>query len=232
VALVVAVLFVALVAAERFGRGYAEHEIAARLQEGGVTGDVDVTVGGSWWRPAVLPALVTGDLDRVTIDVRDGTLSGMPVERTRYVLEGIHGDVSVLNGTVAVRSIDSGSVLVRISPDVIARSLSTDVRARGDELVAGNPPSPLKAYVVGDDLVFSGRALADRGRPQTLPVGDPYLLPCSPGVAVADGALELSCTGDRLPGVLKVPLQGSEQPAGSAPVDTLSPPQSTVRGGG
>ena len=230
---VLALVLLALVAVERFGRTYAEGEIAGRLRNGGVTGDIGVTVGSSWWRPAVLPALVTGDLDRVEVDVANGSLAGVRVDSARYVLSGLHGVFPPFNGTVAVRSLDRGSVVMRIPPEVIGQSIGVPVVVRNGDLLAGDPLAPLDVQVVGDSLVFSGRALASQGRPQPVPVADPYLLPCRPRVGVARGALQLACTGTTVPGILQAALQGDDPGGdGVAPVGELPPPQSTDRPGG
>jgi len=224
---VATLVLLALAVVERFGRSYAEGQIAERLQASGVTGDIGVTVGSSWWRPTVLPALVTGDLDQVTVTVDSGSLLGLPVDDVHYVLSGLHGDVSLLNGSVVVRSLDRGTFVMRVPASVIGESLGVPVSVRDGELVAGDDPQPLDVRVDGDSLVFSGAALGDRG-PQSLPVVDPYVLPCRPAVTVAGEALRLACSGNQVPGILDAPLQGD--PGGDrAPVGELPPPQTTDR---
>jgi hypothetical protein len=223
-----ALVLLALVVVERFGRSYAEDQIAARLRASGVTGDIGVTVGSNWWRPTVLPALVTGDLDQVTVTVGDGSLLGLPVDDVRYVLHGLHGDVSLLNGSVVVRSLDRGTFVMQVPASVIGESLGVPVSVRDGALVAGDDPQPLDVKVDGDALVFSGAALGDRG-PQSVPVVDPYLLPCRPAVTVVRGALRLACGGNQVPGILDAPLQGDDGGGDRAPVGELPPPQTTDR---
>ena len=226
-------LVLVLIAVERFGRSYAEGEIAGRLQAGGVTGDVEVSVGGPWWRPVVLPALVTGDLDQVRITITDGSLAGLRVDSVDYLLSGIHGDVSLLNGTVAVTSIDNGSVVMRIPPEVVSDGVGVEVDIRSGRLVTGDPPAPIEVKVADGSLVFSGGPLTGNGRPPPIPIADPYVLPCEPTVSIVEDALQLACDGDQLPGILQVPLQGSPpESTGDAPSSELPPPQSTERPGG
>jgi hypothetical protein len=230
VVVVLAVLaVVGLVVTERVGRAYAEGQIESRLRASGVNGDIHVSVGSSWWRPTVLPALVTGDIDRVTVTVTDGSLLGLPVDDVHYTLGGLHGDVSLLGGTVVVRSLDGGTFEMRVPPEVIGDSLGIPAAVRNGRLVGGAERSPLEVRVQGDQLVFSGPSLGERS-PQTLPVADSYILPCRPVVSVEGGALRLACTGDRVPGILDAPLQGDE-PAdvGPASPGQLPPPQTTAK---
>jgi hypothetical protein len=181
----------------------------------------------------VLPALVTGDLDQVRITITDGSLAGLRVDSVDYVLSGIHGDVSLLNGTVAVTSIDTGSVVMRIPPEVVSDGVGADVAVESGRLVIGDPPTPIDVDVVDGSLVFSGGPLAGMRRPPPIPVADPYVLPCEPAVSIVDDALQLACAGDQLPGILQVPLQGSAPAStGDAPTSELPPPQSTERPGG
>lgn len=226
-------LTVVLAAVERFGRSYAQDEIAGRLQAGGITGEVDVRVGRSWWQPSVVPALLTGDLDGVSIAIRNGSVAGMRVDRVDYVLSGIRGDVSLLNGTVVVRSIARGTVDMRIPPEVLTEGIGLPVDIRGGRLVAGDPPSQLRAVVVGDALVLSGPPVARLGSPPTIPIVDPYVLPCRPEVGIVGRDLVLSCAGNRIPGILQAPLQGNTPSSSDpAPQAELPPPQSIERPGG
>ena len=225
-------LVVLLVAAERLGRSYAEGAIADRLRESGVSGDIDVSVGSSWWRPAVLPALVTGDLDQVRVQVRDGSLMGVPIDRADYTLSGISGDVSVLDGTVAVSSIERGDVAIDIPPKAIADAVESDARIRGGRIELGDPPTPVRSRLSGDDLLLEDPR---GGAPLMVPVADPYVLPCKPVLHVGERSVGLRCSGRQVPGVLRGPLQGPAPaigPDGGNPGGDLTPPQSTVRPGG
>jgi hypothetical protein len=223
-------LVLLLVGVERLGRSYAEGAIADRLRDSGITGDVDVSVGSSWWRPTVLPALVTGDVDEVSVRITDGSLMGVPIDRADYALSGISGDVSLLGGTVGVRSIDRGSITIDVPPSAIGHAVGEPVTIRDGRLEMGQPARPVRARMSGDSLVLEDPA---GGQPIRVPVVDPYVLPCDPALHVRERSLELSCAGRNVPGILRGPLQGSTATdADGDPAGDLAPPQSTVRPGG
>ncbi|MFZ4518464.1 MAG: hypothetical protein ACOYOP_08745 [Microthrixaceae bacterium] len=229
IALPVAALFVLLlaVAIERFGRSYAASEIRSRLERGGLVTNAEVTVGASPWRPVVWPALLTGDVDRVVVRVTDGTLADLPVRSAVYELEGIHGDLSLRDGTVGVNSLDRGSVRLVLDPAVLGRASGTEVRARGDRLVTADG-APVGLALDGDDLVVEVPGAA----PTRVQVVDPYVMPCRPDVSVRRVGVVLACTGDTLPGILRTPLAGVPDGAPPATSDSLLPPQSTIKPGG
>lgn len=226
VAVVLALLFL-LVATERFGRSYAASEIRGRLERGGLVTNSEVTVGSSAWRPVVWPALFTGDVDRITIRVTDGTLADLPVRTADYRLEGIQGDLSLRDGTVGVRSLDRGSVRLVLDPAVVGGASGSELQTRGDRLVT-SAGEPVGLSIEGDDLVVSVPGAA----PTRLPVVDPYVLPCRPDVAVTRRGVVLACEGDTLPGILRTPLAGADDGSPPAPTDSLLPPQSTIKPGG
>lgn len=229
-AALLALLVLGVVVLERFGRSYAQGEIAARLREAGMTGDVDVTVGRSWWQPSILPTLVTGNLDRVEVRVTEGTLSGIPVEDVDYVLSGIEGDLSVLNGSVDVREVEEGSVRMLVPVSSIGQSVGTPLAVHDGRVVVGQDEVPATVGLVEDNLVISGPGVV--GLPP-LPLADPYILPCRPELALVGASLELACSGDEVPGILRGPLQGdTPAPGGVPPVEELPPPQSIDRPGG
>jgi hypothetical protein len=215
------------VGVELVGRVVAERRIEERLRDSGITGEIDVTVGRAWWRPTVWPALVTGDVDRVLVAVTDGELVGLPVRSARYVLSGIEGDISVLDGTVAVERLDRGSVRIVIDPAVIGQGIGADLRIQNGQVVAGETAEPVEMSVEGDQLVLRSAALAGPTAAPSVPVVDPYLLPCRPDVGVRGAAVVLSCSGGDLPGVLRSPLVGDGDLPPAGPAD-LPPPQSTV----
>ena len=176
---------------------------------------------------------MTGDLDQVRVTITDGSLAGLRVDSVDYLLTGIHGDVSLLNGTVGVTSIDNGSVVMRIPPEVVSDGVGVEVEMQSGRLVTGDPSTPIDVKVVDGSLVFSGGPLSGKRRPPPIPIADPYVLPCEPTASVVDDALQLACDGDQLPGILQVPLQGSAPASsGDAPSAELPPPQSTERPGG
>ena len=78
----VAVVFMALLVAEYGGRVVVGRVAQNQLQSQGIA-DAQVTVGRSWWRPTLLPAVLGGGLDRVSVQLRDAEVSGVLVETRR-----------------------------------------------------------------------------------------------------------------------------------------------------
>src|SRR3954470_9605704 len=87
-----------------------------QLRDAGVAGEVEVTVGRSWWRPSVIPAFLTGDLDRVSVRLEDAELYSMPVLEADYVLEDLGVDVSLGDRSITATSLGSGSVRLLVDP--------------------------------------------------------------------------------------------------------------------
>ena len=78
VAVVAVVLLVGLVALEVGGRLLVERAAAGQLRDEGIEG-AEVTVGRSWWRPTLVPALFGGGVDRVRVQLRDTDVAGVRV---------------------------------------------------------------------------------------------------------------------------------------------------------
>ncbi len=220
-ALVLVVLGV--VAIEWAGRSLTERFAEEQLREAGVAGGVEVTVGSAWWRPSVLPALLTGDVDRVSVRLQDAQLYSLPVVEADYVLEDLAIDVSVADRTVTATSLGSGSVRVMVDPAAIAQALGTSAEPREGGLVLGPQGTPATLRVVGRDLVVTSPAIATPDRSTSFRVADPQLLPCEPQVELHDDLIELSCTGNVLPGVLERSI-GTSGVSGEAPSADLPPP--------
>lgn len=221
-------LVLVVVAGEMVGRRYLTAEVESRLRDSGMTGVIDVSVGGGW-RPVVLPAVIGTGLDRLTIRITNGTVGGLPVRRADYDLRGIEGDVSLRNGTVRVRSIASGDVRIAIDPAALETVTGTTMRIRGGRLLAGEEGVPVGLKVRGDLLVLGGEAEGLWGTEIEIPVVDDQLLPCTPRVRVVDRSIVLACRGRSVPGILVDPLEGDRSP--TAPAGQLVPPQSTILGG-
>ncbi len=197
----VVVVLLAVVAVEWVGRLGVDRLAADRIARDVPASSVDVVMGQAWWRPTIIPAAVLGDVDRISVRLVGASLAGFPVAEVDYVLEGIDGNVSVGDRRVSVDSIDRGSVRMLVDPAVIAAALGASAELVDRQLLVGPDRVPASFEMVGDDLVVSvgdGSGVPD----QVIPVVDDWLMPCRPEVRVGNRYLELSCEGDRLPGVL------------------------------
>lgn len=199
-----AVLLVLATAAELGGRVAVERISEDRLRRAGIAGDVDVTVGRSWWRPSVVPALVGGELDRVSVRLRDATMHSARVEQGEYVLEGLAVAISLRGRTVGATSLERGGVSMLLDPASIAADLGVHAVVEGGRLLLGRDQLPATLAVEGDDLVVRGDAVPDGSA--SMPLVDPAVFPCTPEVRVTEDRVLLHCTGNRLPGVLGEPL--------------------------
>lgn len=229
--LVAGIVLAVAVGLEVLGRRVVEAEVADRLIEAGVTGNVDVVMGRSWWRPTVWPALLTGAVDQVVVTVQDGELAGFPVRDVRYRLSGIRGDLSLRRATLEVDAIGEGAVRMTIDPTDVGETVGAELAVRDGRLIDRTTGATVRAAVEGDNLVLRGSSLGGSVAVPSVPVTDPYLLPCRPSVRLLATALELRCAGDDLPGILRGPLAGPPEPPPEVPAEDLPPPQSTVRSG-
>lgn len=225
----VPLLVVAVLLAEVGGRIAVERIATQRLVDAGIAGSVEVTVGRAWWRPTILPTAFGSDLDRISVELRDAELYGLPVEEADYVLEGLDVAISVMNRTIGAEGLDRGTFRLVVDPREFGELAGIEVTVRDGQLFVGEHEVPADVRVEGDDLVVSGPALDDLGGEARIAVADPFLLPCAPTARLVDDAIELHCVGDRLPGVLASPLGpvGEVDPTVPAPVE-LEPPQTLV----
>ncbi|UDY34595.1 LmeA family phospholipid-binding protein [Dermatobacter hominis] len=229
-AAVAVLLLGGLVALEWVGRRTLTDRVTDQLLASGITGDVEVSIPGGL-RPVVLPALLGGGLDELSIRIVDGTIAGLPVARADYTLTDLDGDVSLLSGSVRVESIGEGDVRIEVLPEALSSAVGTELSIVDGQLVAGPDQLRVDAVVRGDALVLSGPAESLWGGPVEVPVADGYLLPCTPGVSIGRSTIVLACRGSKLPGVLEDPLGPAFDPD-TAPAGSLLPPQSTAIDGG
>ena len=208
------VLLVGVVVIEVVGRRVAEDVAASELERQGVA-DAQVSIG-TWWRPSVLSAVVLGDLDRVQVQLEDAQVSGIQVLEADYDLEGLRVDVDVLDGTVAITELERGSFRVLVDPATFGAQLGVEVVAEDGELRIGPGRAPATLRMEGDQMVIDSASLDEQGIDGRLAVADRRLLPCDPTPRVVLDLVELSCTGDRLPGILDSSL--------GQPVDVAPPP--------
>ncbi|HTN99874.1 MAG TPA: hypothetical protein VL068_04295 [Microthrixaceae bacterium] len=200
----VIVVAVSVVVVETAGRSVTERIAEDQIRSAGVAGGVEVTIGRSWWQPSISGVLIFGTLDRVDVRLSDARLYSTPVHEADYVLNGLGLDLSIRDRTVKATSLDSGSVRVLIDPSVIATMLGSEAVVRNGKMFLNGSDAPARVRMVGTTLVIDGsdvKALSGSDS-ISLPVVDPQILPCTPKVRLVDPFVELSCTGNELPGVL------------------------------
>ena len=199
--LVVAIAFVALSVVEFGGRLMVARVAQDQLQSQGIA-DAQVTIGRSWWRPSLLPALLGGDLDRVTVQLRDAQVSGVLVETADYVLEDLDVDPNPFGASLGVNAVRDGSFRLTVSPASIGRLLGVNARVVAGRLVVGPDGEPAKLRLDDTELIVESPYLARLRLPHRFRVLDGRLLPCDPEVQLDGELVELRCRGNRLPRIL------------------------------
>lgn len=215
VAVIAGVVVVTLVVVEFGGRAVAARVTAGELRSAGIQ-DAQVRIGASPLRPTLVPSMLGGGLDRVHVQLRDTSVSGVAIREADYVLEDLEVDPDLSDATVRVRSLGQGSFRLRVEPDAVADRLGVEARIVGGRLVLGPDREPAKLRVQDGELLVESRYLRREGIAPDVLFVDRRLLPCDPEVAIVDDAVELQCAGDRLPGVLDSSL--------GAPVTDVPPP--------
>lgn len=215
VAVIAGVVVVTLVVVELGGRAVAARVTAGELRSAGIE-DAQVRIGASPLRPTLVPAMLGGGLDRVHVQLRDTSVSGVAIREADYVLEDLDVDPDLSDATVRVRSLGQGSFRLRVDPDAVADRLGVEARIVGGRLVLGPDRQPAKLRVQDGELLVESRYLRREGIAPDVLFVDRRLLPCDPEVAIVDDAVELQCSGNRLPGVLDSSL--------GAPVTDVPPP--------
>jgi hypothetical protein len=226
VAIVAGALVLALVVVEHGGRLIAQRVTASELRTAGIQ-DAQVRIGAAAWRPTLVPALLGGELDRVQVRLRDTSVSGVTIRSADYVLERLTVDPDLSDATVRVRSLGDGWFRLRVTPDAVAEQLGVDAAIERGRLVLGPDREPAKLRVERGQLLVESAFLRREGIAADLLFIDSRVLPCDPEVTVVADLVELSCTGDRLPGLLDSSL-GAPVTDVPPPPD-LQPPQTLVR---
>ena len=183
VAVVALVLLVGLVALEVGGRLLVERAAAEQLRDEGIDG-ADVTVGRSWWRPTLVPALFGGGVDRVRVELRDTDVAGVRVVRADYVLEDLEVDPDPFGGALGVSGVGVGSFRLVVAPGSVADVLGVPARVVEGRLVIGPDGEPAKLRVDRGELVIESPYLQREGIDPRLAIVDRRLLPCEPEVAL------------------------------------------------
>jgi hypothetical protein len=227
VAVVAGVLLIGLMVLELGGRTLIERAAASELRAQGIDA-ASVTVGRSWWRPTLVPALLGGSVDRVRVELRDTEVSGVRVVSADYVLDELEVDPDPLGRTLGVSGIGAGSFRLVVAPDSVAALLGVPAKVVDGRLVVGPDGEWAKIRIDRGELVVESPYLEREGMDPRLGTLDGRLLPCEPQVAIAGDAVELRCRGDRLPGILDQPLG---EPVADVPAPTeLEPPVTAQRG--
>jgi len=209
----VAVVLVALLVVEYGGRVVVGRVAQNQLQSQGIA-DAQVTVGRSWWRPSLLPAVLGGGLDRVTVQLRDAQVSGVLVETADYVLDDLDVDPNPFGASLGVTSVGAGSFRLTVSPASVGRLLGVNARVVDGRLVVGPDGEPAKLRLDGTELIVESPYLARQRLPHRFTVLDGRLLPCDPEVQLDGELVELRCRGNRLPRILDASMG---EPVGELP---------------
>ncbi|MEX0768159.1 MAG: hypothetical protein WD029_06785 [Microthrixaceae bacterium] len=224
-------LVVLLLCVEIGGRVVTEKFSEDQLRNAGVAGGVEVTVGNAWWQPSILPAIVGGRVDQIAIRLDQAKLYSLPVAEADYLLNDLQIDLSLRNAKVVASSLGSGSVRVLIDPGQIGALVGVPAQIKDGELLLGSPLESAQLSIQGNDLIIDSPQLRAAGQVTALTVTDPQLLPCTPKVRILRDKVELACTGNSLPGVLRNSI-GVGTP--KIPVDPqptqLEPPVTLDRG--
>lgn len=197
-----------VVVAETAGRGVTERIAEDQIRAAGVAGGVEVTIGRSWWQPSIVGVLLFDTLDRVDVRLTDARLYATQVHEADYVLKDLGLDLSIRERTVRAKSLGSGSVRVLIDPSTVAQMVGRKASIRNGRLHLVGSDQPVRIRIIGTELVLDGPAIEGLSGSDSvsLPVVDPQILPCTPKVRIVGRFIELSCTGNRLPGVLTTSL--------------------------
>lgn len=227
VAVVAGVVLGAVLLVELGGRLLIERAASSALRDDGVAG-ATVTVGRSWWRPTLVPALLGGGVDQVRVELRDADVSGVRVVGADYVLEDLDVAPDPFSATLGVDGIGRGSFRLVVTPESVSEVLGVPAAVVDGRLVVGPDDEPAKLRVDRADLVVESTYLQREGIDPRLPLISSRFLPCEPEVELAGAAVQLSCSGDRLPGILDTSLG---EPVGEIPAPTeLEPPAVAERG--
>jgi hypothetical protein len=142
-------------------------------------------------------------VDRIAIRLQDAKLYSLPVTQAEYILNDLQIDLSLRTAKVVASSLGSGSVRVLIDPSQIGALVGVPAEIRDGVLLLGSPLEPAELSLQGNDLIIDSAQLRAAGQVTSLQVADPELLPCDPQVRILGEMVELACTGNSLPGVLR-----------------------------
>jgi len=196
-------LLVLLFCIEVGGRVATEQLAEDQLRAAGVGEGVAVTVGKAWWQPSILPAIFSGRVDQIAIRLDKAKLYSLPVTQADYILNDLQVDLSLRTAKVVASSLGSGSVRVVVDPSQIGALVGVPAQIRDGVLLLGSPLEPAALSLQGNDLMIDSPQLRAAGQLTSLQVADPQLLPCDPQVRIVGNMVELACTGNSLPGVLR-----------------------------
>jgi hypothetical protein len=220
VLIIVGVLLAILVAVgwwlDRTARQVAESEASKRILEvlpG--TGKAEVKIDSF---PFLFGVLVSGEVDRLGVELTDVKQAGLAVEKITLVVEDLRIDKDLLidEQKLAVLGISRAEVVGRVTGEAVSQVLGEQVVFDGNVakvvthgmkldatfevkkrkvtvmLSSKDLPPQLEAEYLGKPLVFA------------LPSDE--VLPCEPGLAVVDSRLELRCSVTELPASVKQAL--------------------------
>ncbi len=201
---------------DRAARGLAEAEASKRILEVlPNTGKAVVTIDGF---PFLVNVLLSGEVERLHVELSDVRQAGVAVESISLVVDDIRIDRDLLinEQKLVVVGIDRAQLVGRVTGEAVSKVVGESVVFEGSvarvvvqgfrldaklevskrrvsvNLSSSDIPAELTDRYLGKPLVFA------------LPGAD--VLPCDPGLSVVDSRLELRCSVTELPASVKQAL--------------------------
>ena len=174
-----------------------EAAIEARVER---VSSVDATISSF---PFLGRLVATGRVERLRMHLRDVAEQDVNVEVLTVDATGIRLSRQVLLGEsrVKVTAVDDVTATVRISEDEVRRVSGADIRLLDGSAEVTAAGATVTATV--EASTEGGITFSVAGLPSvTVPLPATDLLPCAPTVEVVLGAVEASCSADRLPQIV------------------------------
>jgi hypothetical protein len=202
-------------------RALAEAEAEKRIIEAlPGTRSADVTIEGF---PFLFDVLVTGEIDRLHVVLKDVASPGIVVESIELTVDALEIDSGLLVGEqkLAITGIGRAEVVGRITAEAASAALHQKVEFDGDRVRVEHAGTVVDAKMViegrkiaitiADEQVaelarryYPGADAAGGVGPKFIvPLPPKDVLPCEPGLAVKSSRLELRCSVTELPASVK-----------------------------
>lgn len=201
---------------DRTARELAQTEASKRILEvlpG--TGKAEVTIEGF---PFLFDVLVSGQVERLEVELRDVEQAGVAVESISLVVDGLSIDRDLLldQQKLSVTDIDRAEVVGRVTGEAVSAVVGEKVVFDGTVariVIQGmSLDAELKVAKRKVTVALSSASLPPElarqylGKPLVFALPGPEVLPCDPGLAVVASRLELRCSVTELPPSVKQAL--------------------------